>query len=178
MISKDYADKTLDALIDLDKQTTAAYYDMGRLLVAIKDSKLYDLSGYDHFQDLVEEELSFTYTTANGYMRAFRNFQRLGYHRTEAINMITQFGLIHMTKILRDETHKIGVRAIKNRIAELDDNQMTFWMNDKQLAEVSRALRAMGAEFDSETHRWSGSSDALLDMAKEINAKPKVKKVA
>lgn len=178
MVSKDYAVKTLDALIALDKQTMAAYYDMGRLLVAIKDSKLWDVLGYDYFQELVEEELSFTYGTANTYMRAYRQFTRLNYHRTEALNMLEQFGLAHMTQVLPKLSTKIGVRAMQNRVAELQDNQMTFWMNDKEKDELSRALRAMGASYNSTTERWSGSSEALLAMVREVNKRPKVKKVA
>lgn len=178
MVSKDYATKTLDALIELDKQTTAAYYDMGRLLTAIKLSKLWDVLGYDSLKDLIEEELSFTYGTANVYMKTYSHFTRLNYHRTEALNMMEQFGMIHMCKVLPKLSTKIGVRAMKNRVAELNENQMTFWMNDKQQAEVSRALRAMGATYNPDTERWSGSSEALLSMVREVNTKPKIKKVA
>jgi len=178
MVSKDYATKTLDALIALDKQTTAAYYDMGRLLVAIKDTKSWTLLGYDHFQELIEEELSFSPATGNNYMRAYRQFNRLNYSREGALNMLDQFGLAHMVQVLPKLSSKIGVRAMQNRVAELQDNQMTFWMNDKDKNELSRALRSMGAEFNPATERWSGSSEALLAMAREINAKPKVKKVA
>jgi hypothetical protein len=45
--TRKYAEKLLDQLIVLDKQTTAAYYEMGRILYSIKQGKLYDVLGYE-----------------------------------------------------------------------------------------------------------------------------------
>ena len=166
--SREYANKLLDQLIDLDKQTTAAYYEMGRILYVIKTSKLYEVLGYESLTHLIEEELSFTASTAHNYRNVYQQFVRLNYHRTEALSMMDKFGLKHMAQVLPKLKTKIGVRAMKNRVDEIDEKQLTIWMPKKDYEEVAKALTSVGGMRD-EAGRWKNSSEAILEIARIIN---------
>lgn len=166
--TRKYAEKLLDQLIVLDKQTTAAYYEMGRILYSIKQGKLYDVLGYESMSHLVKEELSFTTSTAHGYSKMYKDFARLSYHKVEALAMLDQFGLKHMNKVLPTIKTKIGMRAMKNRVAQLDEKQLTIWMHQDEYDEVAKALTSVGGIRD-EAGRWKNSSEAILEMARIIN---------
>lgn len=178
MSTDTYAKKLLDTLIELDKRTQAAYYEMGRILYSLKQGKLYDVLGYESMSHLIEEELSFTISTAFSYSKLYSEFARLNYHKLEAVNMLEQFGMRHMTQVLPKLKTKIGVRAMKNRIEELDEKQLTIWMHSKEYNEVAKALESVGGMRDK-AGRWKNSSEAILEMARVVNAngKPKLKAV-
>jgi hypothetical protein len=163
-----FAIQLLDRLVELDKQVTSAYYEMGRLLSSLRRDKLYELIGYDSMAELVEEELSFTYSTACRYIMVYDHFQRLKYTKSEAINAINEFGLRHMTQILPKLNQKAGIRALKNRVAEIGDTQISFWMHESEMEELRQALIKMGAS-ELDTGRLSHSSEAVLAMARKIN---------
>ena len=170
--TEQYALNLLDKLIDLDQQTTAAYYEMGRLLTAFKRDKLYTLIGYDSLGALIEEELSFHKTSAAAYMRVYENCCRLKYTKNEALDILNKFGLTHLNQVLPKIKQKIGTRALKARIDSLDEKQVTFWMHEKEWDEVERALVAMGG-IKNENGRWMNSSEALIEMARAINGHKK-----
>ena len=167
-----YAYTLLDNLIELDQQTTAAYYEMGRILTALKRDKLYNLIGYDSLGELVEEELSFHKSTAASYIRVYENCQRLKYTKNEAVDILNKFGLRHLNQVLPKVKQKIGTRALKARIDGLDEKQFTFWMHGNEYNEVEQALLKAGGMKD-DTGRWINSSEALSNMARILNSQKK-----
>lgn len=174
--NEEYAKKLLDSLVELDRKTQSAYYEMGRILYSLRQGKLYDILGYDSMAHLIEEELSFSAGTASTYAKAYREFARLNYHKLEALNMLEQFGLRHMARILPSLDTKIGVRAMKNRVEQLDEKQLTIWLHGKEYDEVATALEIVGGERD-ENGRWKNSSEAILALARNVNKNGR-KKVA
>ena len=166
----EYAKKLLDSLIEYDKRTQAAYYEMGRILYSLRQGKLYDILGYDSMSHMVEEELSFTSGTAFSYIGLYREFARLNYHKLEAINMLQQFGMKHMYKVLPKLKTKIGVRAMKKRGDDIDEKQLTIWLHEKEYNEVAEALEMVGGMRD-DTGRWKNSSEAILELARAVNKK-------
>jgi hypothetical protein len=177
MGTKTQATAMLDRLIELDYQTVEAYYDMGSIISAMQHGNICDLLQYDSMAHLVEEELTFTPSTAYKYATMYRHFRRLHYLKPEAIVILKKFGITHMCDVLPGIKDKIGVRAIKSRIDSLNQNQINFTLTDKQLNECHSALTKMGAE-KSDTGRYLNSSEAFMDMVRGVNKQPRLKSVA
>lgn len=174
---KAYANTLLDKLIALDDQTTGAYYEMGQIISAITHNRLYEILGYNSVAHLVEEELSFTPSTAHRYAGLFRHLRRLHYNKTESLALLKKCGFTHLSDVLPNMTSKMGERAIKKRIRELNQNQINFTVTDKQLSETHQALTKMGA-LRSDGGRYLNSSQAFMDMIHEVNKKRTLKAVA
>ena len=168
MTTQAQANGILDRLITLDKETTAAYYEMGQLLHAIKEGQLYEVLGYESLTHLIEEELTFTPSTAHGYRNLYADFKRLHYNKTEAIKLLQMFGMTKVFEVLHEAKTKLGSTAIKNRIAGLDCHQVNFQMTMKQWIEVEKKLIAHGA-VRNEHGRLEHSSDAFLDIIRNVN---------
>jgi hypothetical protein len=164
-----YAKKLLDRLIELDYQTVEAYYDMGSIISSIQHGKLYKLLEYNSMTHLIEEELTYTPSTAFKYGQMFRHFRRLRYLKHEAVELLKKFGLTHMCEILPKMKDKIGVRAIKNRINAIDDHQINFTLTSAQLDLAHEALKKMGA-MKADGGRWLNSSEAFMHMVNNVNA--------
>lgn len=175
--TKQYAAKLLDTLRELDYQTVSAYYDMGNIIASIRHGKLYDALGYDTLPELVEEELSFSYASASTYAAMFNHFKRLHYNKHESVGILKDFGLTHMCQILPSMKDKLGVRAIKNRIEALDQNQINFTLTNAELDECHRALKRMGATM-TDAGRYLNSSSALMHMIRAVNKRPALKAVS
>lgn len=165
---KSHAGRLLDRLKELDYQTVEAYYDMGSIISSMQHGKLWELLDYTSMTHLVEEELTYTPSTAFKYGSMYRHFRRLKYLKHEAVNLLKQFGLTHMSEVLPKMNDKIGVRAIKNRIDALDENQINFTLTDAELDKAHAALKKMGA-MQSDHGRWLNSSEAFMHMVNNIN---------
>lgn len=176
--TKKQAAAMLDRLVELDFQTVEAYYDMGSIISSMQHGKLWEILEYNSMTALVEEELTYTPSTAFRYASMYRHFRRLHYIKAEAVTLLKKFGLTHMGDILPNMADKIGQRAIKNRIAELDYHQINFTLTHEQLTKAQLALETMGAEV-SDRGRYKHSSEAFMFMVDRINAngKPKLKAV-
>ncbi len=172
-----YANKILDRLIELDAETISLHYDMGQLLYAIFAGQLWNIMNYDSFAHMVEEELSFAPTTAHSYRKMYGHFKRLSYNKEKALQLIKKFSYTQMSRVMPQMKSSMGDRAIKARIAGLDQNQINFTLTNAQLAAAHKALHALGAT-RSEEGRYKHSSEAFMSMVKEVNARPKLKVVA
>jgi hypothetical protein len=180
MAKRKQAEAMLDRLIELDYQTVEAYYDMGSIISSMQHGRIWEILEYNSMSHLVEEELTYTPTTAFKYATMYRHFRRLHYLKHEAVDLLKRFGLTHMCDVLPKMKDKIGVRAIKKRIDAIDELQLNFTLHGNEVDELRQALRTMGAR-PSENGRWADSSIALLRMAREINKnqnqKPKLQAV-
>ena len=168
MTTQAQANGILDRLVVLDKETTAAYYEMGQLIYAIAEGRLYDMLGYDSLTHLIEEELTFSPSTAHKYRWIYADFKRLHYNKAEAIKLLQAFGMTHIYDVLHEAKTKLGNRAIKNRIADLDQHQVNFQMTMKQWVEVEKKLIAHGAVRQA-NGRLEYSSEAFLDIIRNVN---------
>lgn len=171
-----YASSLLDQLVQLDQFTQHAFYEMGRILSAISKDKLFKVIGYQSMGALIDEELSFTPSTAHSYIRLYDNCKRLRYSDKEAVKIINEFGLRHLNAILPKESQKIGSKAIANRVKALDEKQFTIWVHKNEYQEIEDAMFKMGG-MKEESGKWKNSSEALLNMARAVNAM-RVSKVA
>lgn len=176
---KAYATKLLDRLSELDYQTVEAYYDMGSIISSMQHGKLYELLDYNSMHELIENELTYTPSTGYRYATMYRDFRRLHYLKHEAVTLLKKFGLTHMCNVIRPLNTKIGSRAIKNRIAALEEHQINFQLTTAQLAATDKALLTLGAE-KSDCGRWKNSSEAFMAMVEQVNysAKNNIKLVA
>ena len=175
--TRKYAESLLDNLIDLDHQTTGAFYEMGQILSAIQQHKLWDTLGYTSFTNLIEEELSFTASTASRYASLYTNLRRLHYNKAESLKLLQKVGFTHLSAVLPQMTTKIGRRAINRRVKDLDVHQINFTVTQAELDKLHKALIKMGAVV-TDTGWVTGSSQALMSMADIINKQPKLKSVA
>ena len=169
MADRKYAEKLLDRLIELDYQTVEAYYDMGSIISSMQHGKLYEILEYNSMTELVEEELTYTPSTAFKYGQMYRHFRRLKYLKHEAVDLLKKFGLTHMCDVLPKMNDKIGQRAIKKRIDAIDDHQINFPLTSAELDKAHAALKKMGA-MKADGGRWLNSSEAFMHMVNNINA--------
>jgi hypothetical protein len=160
---KQYAVNLLDRLISLDDQVTGAFFEMGQILSAIEHGKLWDMVGYESFAHLVEEEMSFTSGTAGKYLHTYRHFKRLGYNKTEALELIRSFSFTRVAEWAAKATVKVSKRSVGNAIKKILENkhQINFTVNKEQYEMVNRVLRQHGAK-QSDTGRWENSTDAFV----------------
>lgn len=181
-ITERYAQSVLDRLVDLDRTTTDAFYEMGRLLTAIKRDRLWDVLGYDSFPHLVENELSFTASTAYRYANTYRHFQRLGYSKATALEFMGEFSFSVMADVLPQTEGKIGKRAMKNRVMQWTEKnvQINFTLTGEQYAEATGVLTEIGA-MRTDAGRLLHSSEAfmaLIRAAKRREVAPRLKLVS
>jgi len=162
-----YAAMMLDKLIELDKTTQVAYYEMGRILSAIFHSRLFELLDYPSFKDMVEEELSYSYTTASKYRKVYEDFRRLKYNKNEAVQLMNEFGYTHMMKVLPSLKQKVGKRAIKTRVEGLGEHMLNLWLNDDEYDETMRVFREYGLD-ESPTGRLNNSSEVFMEIIRAI----------
>ena len=174
------ATKLLSRLIELDQQQSRAYYEIGQVLSAIDSSDLWDVLGYDSLTHMIEEQLSFSPTTARKYMGMFRHFRRLKYTKTEALDLLYEFGVSDICSILPHADTKLGVRAIENRVAEIKakGSVLNFWLTTDEREEALAVLRSHGCEISAETGHLTGSSDAFMRLIRAAKrSKPQLKVV-
>lgn len=167
----------LDRLKELDYQTVEAYYDMGSLISSMQHGNVWELLEYTSMAHLVEEELTYTPSTAFKYANMYRHFRRNHYIKLEATNLLKRFGLTHMCEVLPDINSKLGSRAIRNRIDAIDQNQINFTLTNAQLTKCHQALEKMGA-LQSDSGRYKNSSEAFMQMVTGVLKTPKLKAVA
>lgn len=177
MADKKYVANLLDKLVELDVTTVGAYYEMGRILHSFKQGNLHDIIGYESFVHMIDEELSYSPATAHSYASLYRHLHRLHYNKAESLDLLQKFGKTHLAEVLPKMDTKVGSRAIKARIDNLGHHQINFTLDDTELADAQRALTKMGAT-KSDTGRYLNSSDAFMDMVREVNKKPVLKSVA
>lgn len=172
---RNYVNKLLDRLIELDYQTVEAYYDMGSIISSIQHGGLYKVIGYNSMVELIEAELTYTPSTGFKYAKMYRHFRRLHYLKHEAIDLLKKFGLTHMCTILPNINGKISQRAIKKRIDEIDEHQINFSLTSEELEKAHKALKNHGAVMSDEG-RWINSSEAFMEMVEQhTNGKSKLK---
>lgn len=178
LTSKQYAGRMLDRLVDLDQEVTGAFYEMGQILSSLEHGKLWDLLGYESFTHLVNEEMSFTSGTAGKYLHTYRHFKRLGYNKTDSLDLIRSFSFTRVAEWAAKAPQKVGKRAVGNAIKRNLENrrQINFSVNAEEYARVQRALRKHGA-VRTETGRWENSSEAFLDIINGDGNKPLLKAV-
>lgn len=166
--TQQYAAQMLDKLRDLDRVVHGAYYDMGRILSAIAHGNLFDQLGYQSMGDLIDEELSFSRSQGFRYLHTYRHFRRLGYTKTEAMDLINDFSFTHMSYYLPKAQQKVGKRAIKSAIERMlaESRQINFALSEDKLTLLVRALKKFGAE--DRDGRLLHSSDALIQMVKDV----------
>ena len=164
----EYAKRMLDQLRDLDATVHGAYWEMGRILSALAHGKLYDLLGYESMGELIDEELSFSPSQGYKYLHTYRHFQRLGYSKTEALEMINDFSFTHMAHYLPKANERVGKRAVKNAISKMlkESRQINFALSESDLTLLVKALKEFGAE--PRDGRLMNSSAALIEMAKAV----------
>ncbi len=176
---KQYAAQLLDRLKHLDYETSSAFYEMGQILSAIAHSKLYDVLGYTSLAELVEEELSFTNTTAYKYLHTYRHFRRLGYTKTEALDLIRTYSFTNVARWLPTATVKVGKRAVGNAVHKMlvERQQINFCLSAEDREYLIKALKQFGAE--ETDYRLQHSSEALVALCKAVvgNGQPKLKLV-
>lgn len=175
---KQYATQLLDKLIGLDQLVHGAFYEMGQILSAISHGNLHNVLGYESTGHLIEEELSFSTSQGYRYLHTFRHFKRLGYNKTEALDLINEFSFTHMAKYLPIANQKVGKRAIANAIAKQVEQgkQINFQLKQKDLDLLKRVLISLGA-VDKEG-RLMHSSEALIALARDYDQRPKLKAVS
>lgn len=164
---RDQANSLLDSLIALDAEVHGAYYEMGQILSAIEHGGLWDVLEYDSLTHLVEEELSISPSQARRYMNTFRHFKRLGYNKSEALDLMSEFSFTNMSNYLPTAKDKVGKRAIKNAIARMieEHKQINFQLAGDDLRLLVEVLQSFGAEY-TDTGRLMNSSDALMSLAR------------
>jgi hypothetical protein len=161
-VEEKQAKALLDRLIALDYQTVEAYYEMGSLVSAIQHGNLYELIGYSSIKHLVEEELTFTPTTAYKYAKMYRRFRQLKYTKLEAINLLRKFGLTPVSVVLRQLKDKVGERAFKKRVESIDMHILNFQLTSAEMEIAHQILQQFGARQSGE--RWIDSSHAFMSM--------------
>lgn len=168
-IKKDFAAKLLDSLVEYDQQMSSAYYEMGRILHAISQDKLWDMLGYESMAHLVESELSFTPTTAAKYANTYRLFKQFGYQKAEALNLILDHSYTQLANILPGIKQKLGTRALGKRIRTYmeENHQVNFQLNKKEYDMLVKKLTDHGAIFDKGKLRHA--SAALVEVLQLIN---------
>ena len=161
---RQHAVSLLDELIRLDKQTTNAYYEMGRILHALWSNELYEVLGYESFPHMVEEELTFSYGTAQRYAHTYRRLRELKYSKQEAMDLIEEHSYTRVARVVSKLPNKVGKRAFANRAAEDTYFQLNFQLKPEEYDEMAVALEAAGARYNEDRGRWEHSSEALINI--------------
>lgn len=179
MQNQQSATRLLTRLIELDQQQQRAYYEMGQILSAIDNSDLWDVLGFDSMTHMIEDQLSFTPTTARRHMNTYRHFKRLKYTKAEALDLLYEFGINMMSAVLPAADTKLGVRAVQNRVDEIKGKGsiINFWLTNEEREEALTVLKSYGCEVDPETGYMTHSSDAFISLVRAAKRQPKLKVV-
>ena len=162
------ARKLLDQLKELDSLVHRAYFEMGRILNALKTHELWKPLGYKSFKEMIEEELTLSYGTACCYASVYANSKVLGYTDLETIRNIEVIGLRALARLLPSMKQKLGIRALQNRKEEME-RVVSFWLTPDELYELENKLLAHGLVVKN--GRWINSTEALLSALLEQQRK-------
>jgi hypothetical protein len=150
----------LDQLKELDRLVHRAYFEMGRILSALKTHQLWKVLGYQSFHHMIEEELTVTPSTARCYASVYEHSRRLKYTDKETIQNIEVIGLRALSRMLPAMKEKTGMRALANR-KERMERPVSFWLTPDELYELETALIDNGLVIKN--GRWQNSSESLLN---------------
>jgi len=159
-----YARKLLDRLIEIDQTVVGHYYEMGRILSSINHGKLTELLGYESLAHLIEEELSFGTGTGYKYMNVYRHLRRLKYNKTEALELLDEFGITQLYAWLTRATTKASKRTIYSDLKSIGvPVTIGFCLKPDDRKRVTVLMDTMGAEW-SEHGRLNNSSKLFMEM--------------
>lgn len=150
-------------------------YETCQILTAFRDQKLFELLGYETFQEFVtESDIGMGYGVASKHCTFFTHANNLGYKRAEVIEVVREFGLMHALRLLRMAQKKVALSTLQRWSAEYyaEHRTMTFTLDEKQESELEAVLMEYGMEVTEAGYR-SHATEALLAMA-GIKQKKKV----
>ncbi len=161
-----YAAELLDRLKEIDRGTVEAYYEMGRILAAISGQQLYELLGYTSMSAMIDEELSYSATTAAKYAATYQHLRRLKINKKDALKLMHQHGYTMLSRVLPKTKPLSDPRNCARVIKKAVDNahkqckQVNFQMTENEWLLLIDALESYGAEWDGK--RLHHASEALL----------------
>lgn len=164
--SRQYAADLLDRLKEIDRGTVEAYYEMGRILAAMYKQELYDLLGYTSMTAMIDEELSYSATTAHKYMATYLHFKRLKINKAEALKLMHKHGYTVLTRVMPKMKPTADPRYVKRVVQKAVNvehkrcKQVNFQMTEDEWLLLIDALGEYGAEWDGK--RLLHASEALL----------------
>lgn len=121
VLTKTYIQQAINTIRAADKAQVEAQFEIANLLAAIKEHKLYENMQYSSFDSLVVSELDFAVNAAHGYVKLYCIFTSLQYSKEAYLKLMQQFGWRRLNKALQHSPRKLGYRAIKARLQEMDD---------------------------------------------------------
>lgn len=168
-----YAATLLDELVGIDREVTRGYYDMGRILHVFREDKLWNVLGYESWTAMVDEELSFSVSTACKYADTYKRFKELKYNQQEALDLIAEFSFTGCAKVLKDQKQKIGKRAMRNRLEEYPWHQLNFMLDTETYDKWDEVYFAFGGVYDENGHRENSREifNTVLDAAMNKKAR-------
>jgi hypothetical protein len=169
---KQHAGSLLDQLKEFDRATSNAYYEMGQLLSNLDRDDMVQVLGYDSFSALIEEELSYTQTTAMRYRDTYRHFRRLKIKKVEAVGMIQKYGYTHIARVLPKMKQGPGYKRTMAKLVKEDRRthlQVNFQVTPKEKKQLEDLLLAYGAE--NKGRYLFGASTALMAVVAEFDIK-------
>lgn len=166
--AKEYAKQLLDKLKAIDVQTNRAMYEMGQILSAIDHGKLWKELGYTSTKNLIEEELSFSYSTGNRYLNTYRHLKRLRYKKEEAIKLIHDYSYSAIAQIIAKQKQKPGKRTLVKAVKQYRQNSqaISFILCKADRERLYILLEAFGAE--RKNRNWVHVSEALMAIVNEF----------
>lgn len=160
------ANDLLTRLVELDRQTHGAYYDMGQLLQSFKANRLWELLGYESFPAMVEEELSFSTQTAYRYASTYRHLQRLRYSKAESLALLGEFGFTRVSEYVIHAKDKVDRETVARRMQKyVRARVINFMLDPDDYERAVKALLAEGAEF-TEGGNLKNSSSAFMRLVR------------
>jgi hypothetical protein len=166
--TKQQAQFMLDQLKELDRLVHRAYFEMGRLLNAFRTHKLWEVLGYKSWREMVEEELSCSFSTASRYSHVYGHLKRLKYTQKESLQMIEVLGLRSLSRLLPTMKIKLNMTELRRQKEKLN-RCIAFWVSPEQEAWLEDVLTDYGMVI--ENGRWEHSSEALIALIQSTQSK-------
>lgn len=148
-------------------------YSICQILMAIRDSKLYEITGYESFREFCEEgDIGLSYSNASKHAVCFMHLKRIGYNKADAVEILTEFGVAQSVRLLCNLNAKVKISTLRRHSREWyqGHNQINFTMDPDELEFVESILMQHGMDFHDSGTRVN-ASEALVKALQQLTGK-------
>lgn len=145
-------------------------YSVCQILFAIRNSKLYEITGYESFREFCKDgEIGLSYSNASKHAVCFMHFTRLGYAKKDAVEILSEFGVAHTVRLMTALNTKAKISTLRRHSREWyqSHNQINFTMDPDQLEFVESILMQHGMDYHDSGTRVN-ASEALIAALKTL----------
>ena len=159
LTTKKAASEVIHKIRELNSRMATDQFELCRLLHTLHVGSLHQVFGYETFNEFCYHELPFGYSHVLSKVKLFRDFKRLGYNKTEAIDVILRLGVTVAKRALAQSDNKVSAAKLEKKYKNFDPT-ITIHLSQQQARTVEKNLVKHGLDINQSGRRMNLSEVA------------------